>query len=126
MQLLTSVDTAEEADRIQQIFDASGVPVFIEVDYTRSNPSERLASFGYRVHVYVDEQETDARRLLENPDYEVAKPIDCKLFYADLDRVEAERLARVPEQVDRTMNWLVSLGIAALLAWGIWTVSSSS
>ena len=126
MRLLTSVDSADEADRIQQLFDASGVPVFIEADYTRLNPAERLASFGYRVHIFVDEQESDARKLLLDPDYEVPKPIDCHSFYDQLDRAEQERKAGIPQQVDRTMNWLVSAGVLALLAWGIWKISSSS
>jgi hypothetical protein len=126
MRLLTSVDTSEEADRIQQLFDASGVPVFIEADYTRSNPAERPGTFGYRVHIFVDEQEHDARKLLLDPDYELVKPIDCQGFYDELDRVEQERKERVPQQVDRAMNWLVTAGIVGLLAFGAWKVTSSS
>jgi hypothetical protein len=126
VRLLTSVDTALEAERLQQLFDASGVPVFVEDDYTRTNPAQRLASFGYRIHIFVDEQEEDARKLLLNPDYELANPIDCEKFYGDLEQLEAEDRARVPQQVDHTLNWLVAAGAVALLAWGIWRVTSSN
>ena len=126
MRLLTSVDTADEAERLEQLFTASGVPVFIEDDYTRTNSAERLSSFGYRVHIYVEEQEEDARRLLLDPEFEVAAPIDCDKFYEDLERVELERKARIPDQVDKTLNWLASAAALVAIAWGIWKVATST
>ena len=43
---LVSVDTSEEADEISQRFHASGVPVFVEPDLTRTDPSVRSAALG--------------------------------------------------------------------------------
>ncbi len=126
MRFLTSVDTAEEADRIEQLFDASGVPVFVEADYTRTSPAHGGGTFGFRVHIFVDEQEEDARRLLQDPDFELASPIDCEGFYRHLERADEERKARVPQQVDHTMNWLVAMGIVVLIAWGVWQASKAS
>ena len=51
-----SVDSDEEAEEISQRFHASGVPVFVERDFTRTDPSNRHAAFGYRVHIWLEEQ----------------------------------------------------------------------
>ena len=59
-----SVDSDEEAEEISQRFHASGVPVFVERDFTRTDPSNRHAAFGYRVHIWLEEQLDDAKRLL--------------------------------------------------------------
>jgi hypothetical protein len=41
---LISVDTSDEANELSERFHASGIPVFIEPDYTRTDPS--LAAIG--------------------------------------------------------------------------------
>jgi len=72
---LVSVDTSEEADEISQRFHASGVPVFVEPDLTRTDPSVRSAAFGHRIHIWLEEQLDDAKRLLRDPQYEVVAPL---------------------------------------------------
>lgn len=95
---LTSVDSEDEANELTRRFEASGIPVFVEPDYTRTDPASRNASFGYRVHLWLEEQIDDGKRLLVDPSYEVASPVDVDAFYAALqkhDQVNDEQWSAV-------------------------------
>lgn len=95
---LISVDTSDEADEIAQRFHTRGIPVFVEPDYTRTDPSARGTSFGFRVHIWLKEQSEDAKRLLRDPDYGVMAPVDVAssmLRWSNMMRNEKPRGIKV-------------------------------
>ena len=114
---LISVDTNEEADEISQRFNASGVPVFVEPDFTRTDPSARSAAFGYRIHIWLEEQLDDAKRLLRDPQYEVVAPVDVAKFYAALNQHDARSEKAWYRTEEKWFNWLVGIGAVGLIAW---------
>ena len=44
--LLTSVDTEDEANELTRRFEASGIPIFVEPDYSRSGPQTAIRALG--------------------------------------------------------------------------------
>ena len=114
---LISVDTSEEANEISQRFHASGVPVFVEPDYTRTDPSARSAAFGHRIHIWLEEQLDDAKRLLRDPQYEVLAPIDVAKFYAALNQHDTRSETAWYMAEEKWLNWLVGIGAVGLIAW---------
>jgi hypothetical protein len=118
--LLTSVDKFEDAERIRQLFFASGIPLFIENDYTRSFPSITKATFGYRVHVFLDEQVEDAKMLLSDPNFEVANPVNCSEFFEKLEHADSVNNNRFSLRAEEALTWLLLLSIVGILAWIAW------
>ena len=114
---LISVDTNEEAEKISQRFHANGVPVFVEPDFTRTDPSARGAAFGHRIHIWLEEQLDDAKRLLRDPQYEVVAPVDVAKFYAALDKHDAQGEAAWYRAEESWLNWLVGVCAVGLIAW---------
>lgn len=122
---LISVDTSDEADEITQRFHTRGIPVFVEPDYTRTDPSARWASFGFRVHIWLEEQSEDAKRLLRDPDYEVMSPVDVAKFYAAMEQHDEKREAAWYRGEENWLNWLVGLGALGLVAWFVYAALAS-
>lgn len=117
MQLLTSVDSEEEANELSLLFHGSGIPVFVEPDHTRINPAERNSYFGYRVHIWLDEQMDDAKRLLRDPAYEVVSAVDVEAFYASMERQDAAKEASWYKAEERWLNWFFGAAAVGLVAW---------
>jgi hypothetical protein len=113
--LLTSVDREDEANELTLRFEASGIPVFVEPDYTRTDPASRNASFGYRVHLWLEEQIDDGKRLLVDPSYEVASPVDVDAFYAALQEHAQVKEEQWKDSETRWLNWIavaIAMGVA--------------
>lgn len=126
MQLLTSVDTEEEATELEQLLHASGIPVFVQADHTRLNPVERLASFGYRIHVWLDEQLEDAVKVMKDPAYVAPSAIDVKEFFAKLDNADAEAEASWPKKEERILNRAIGSAALAFAAWVAYQIFRSA
>ena len=122
---LISVDTSEEAEEISQRFHASGIPVFVERDFTRTDPSNRNSAFGHRIHIWLEEQLEDAKRLLRDPQYEVVAPVDIPKFYAALDQHDAQSEVAWYKAEEKWLNWLVGIGAVSLVAWLAYAVLAS-
>ena len=121
MLLLTSVDTDVEANELAHRFEASGIPVFIEPDYTRTDPSNRNSTFGYRVHLWLEEQVEEAEQLLRDPAYEVVSPVDVQAFYSTLRKHDERKEGEWREAETRWLNWIVgalALGFVGWVAYG--------
>ena len=112
-----SVDSSEEANEISQRFDASGVPVFVEPDFTRTDPATRSAAFDYRIHIWLEEQLDDAKRLLRDPQYEVVAPVDVAKVYATLNQHDARSEKAWYRAEEKWLNWLIGIGAVGLIAW---------
>lgn len=118
--LLTSVDTDDEANELTRRFEASGIPVFVEPDYTRPDPASRNASFGYRVHLWLEEQVEDGKRLLADPSYEDVSPVDVDAFYAALQKHDQIKEEQWKQSETRWLKWVavaIATGIAGWIAY---------
>ena len=122
MLLLTSVDSLDAATELEQLLHASGVPVFVEPDYTRTAVDAVGGTFGYRVHVWLDEQIDDALRVLREPSYKPPSAVDVNAFFASLEVADRAKRRADSRRFDRQLNWLVGLAIAAALAWLAYTL----
>jgi len=121
---LTSVDTEDQANEIEACFEASGIPVFLQEDFTRLDPTNRLANYGYRVHIWLDEQLEDAKQLLKDASYEVKHPVNVAEFYASLDRQDEEREVAWYKSEEKWLNGLFALVAAGLIGWMAYAVAS--
>jgi hypothetical protein len=126
------------ADQVQELedrFRAAGIPLYFESDYSRRRhnvlPTGSLYSADasvpnwYRVHVCLDEQTEEAKRLFEDPTYKVKAPIDIEKFEAKMAKLGADpELAwRVP---DATLNWIVGGAIVAIVVGlAVYAITSS-
>lgn len=126
MQLLTSVDTYEEATELEQLLHASGIPAFVQEDYTRVNPATRSSSFGYRIHVWLDEQLDDAVRVVKDPTFIAPSAVDVQEFFAKLEVADAEAEASWPKKEENFLNWVIGSAAVAFLAWVAYRVLSST
>ncbi len=110
---------------MQLRFEASGVPVFVQSDFTRTDPTSRLANYGYRIHIWIDEQLEDAKQLIENPDHEVKNPIDVQEFYALLNKQDEVKEAAYYKSEQKWLNWIFSIIAVGIVGWGIYAVIST-
>lgn len=117
MRLLTSVDTEHEATELELLMHASGIPVFVQSDHTRTDPANRSLNYGFLVHVWIEEQFEDAVRLLADPAYIAPSAVDVQKFFASLDEADAAAEAAWPKSEEKLLNWLVGLAAAAFLSW---------
>lgn len=122
---LISVDTANQANELQERFEANGIPVFVQEDYTRQDPTSRSANFGYRIHIWLEEQLEDATQLLRNPEHEVKTPVDIGEFYAQLDRHDEEKEAAWYKAEERWLNWLFGAAALGFIGWILYAATAS-
>jgi len=118
--VLTSVIREDEANELTRRFEASGTPVFVEPYYTRTDPASRNASFGYRVHLWIEEQIDDGRRLLVDPSYEVVSPVDVDAFYAALPKHDQVKEEQWKDSKTRWLNWIavaIAVGVVGWIAY---------
>jgi hypothetical protein len=122
MLLLTSVDTEDEANELTHRFEASGIPIFVEPDYTRPDLANRTSSFGYRVHLWLEEQLEDAKRLLRDPAYEVVSPVDVEAFYAALEKHDEGKEHQWEQAETHWLNWtagILAIGVAGWITYAV-------
>ncbi len=125
MLLLTSVESLDAATELEQLLHASGVPVFIEPDYTRSAVDAVGGTFGYRVHVWLDEQISDALRVMKEPTYAPPTAVDVDAFFASLEAEDQAKRFADSKRFDSQLNWLVGAAIAGVLGWVAYTLLQS-
>jgi len=65
---------------LRDMLEANGIPAVIQDDNT-ARMITPVTTMGQGLWIYIDSQENEARALLENPDHEVANPVDIKAFY---------------------------------------------
>jgi hypothetical protein len=101
--------------------EAGGIPVM--------EPSNHSDLSGYRVGprfrticIWLDEHYDDAIKLLQDPSHIVANPVNPEEF----DRLAAQADAEQEKTLDRThekiINWLVGIGAAGAIAFGLYRV----
>ncbi|MCG7867499.1 MAG: DUF2007 domain-containing protein [Candidatus Thiodiazotropha taylori] len=112
MKLLLSTRHIDEAERAKILLESKGIPAFISNKY--QNNVRRYFPKLLGVWVYLNEQETEALKVLENPEYEVMEPIDTNEFYRQLPEKEVGALARA-----QLLKWLFASLISVVLIAGI-------
>jgi hypothetical protein len=126
MQLLTSVDTLDEVTELEQLLHASGIPVFVQEDFTRENPADRFGSVGFRIHVWLDEQLEDAVRVMKEPTYIAPSAVDVQDFFAKLEDADANAEAAWPEKEENILNWVIGSAAVAFVAWVAYRIFGSA
>lgn len=117
MRLLFQSDDPSELAKVSEMLEQKGIPVFISSEETYR--IRRSAVFFKKgLWVCLDEQYSDAARLLENPAHKVAKPADVDAFYRSLEKAQGEPLRGIWQNRDKILNVVVIivvlLGIAAM------------
>jgi hypothetical protein len=119
--LLGSVGFEQSAE-LRDRFRGAGIPILLEPDYARKGQialgaPNRAEPDRVRVHVCIEEQIDEARRLFADPDYVVQHPVDIEEFDAAMERVGAgpDLERSLP---DMTMNWIVGGMLLALVIGG--------
>jgi hypothetical protein len=74
------------------------------------------------IYIWLDEQYEDAFKLLADPSHVVANPIDTEQFDHIESQANVEHEKSMKETSESTLNWFVGLGIAAVLAIGVYQI----
>lgn len=119
MKLLFNTRQINEAERVKHLLETKGIPVFISNQYQNNIRRPFLKLLG--VWVYLNEQEADARRVLENPKYKVMKPVDVEGFYAQLPESDTGAMVRV-----KLIKWLLVFLLSVFLIAGVASVLISN
>mgnify|MGYP000163892191 FL=1 len=65
---------------LRDLLEANGIPAMIQSDDTGRMLTPFLTR-GQSLWIYIDNQEDEARALLEDPEHVVANPVDVEAFY---------------------------------------------
>jgi hypothetical protein len=65
---------------LRDLLEANGIPAMIQSDDT-GRMLTPLLTRGQSLWIYIDNQEDEARALLEDPEHVVANPVDVEAFY---------------------------------------------
>lgn len=96
MKLIYQCHNQFEAERIRLLLESRGIPACITgAEINRVYP---VTPHSLGVWAYIDEQEADAKALLDNPEHHVTTRVDVAGFYRDmqeqLDPVTLSRFNR--------------------------------
>ncbi|MGD9296135.1 MAG: hypothetical protein PVG47_01945 [Chromatiales bacterium] len=80
MKLLTRSMRHGELIALRDLLEANGIPAMIQSDDT-GRMLTPLLTRGQSLWIYIDNQEDEARALLEDPEHVVANPVDVEAFY---------------------------------------------
>lgn len=121
---LISVDTEAQVNDLQLRFEASGIPIFVQSDFSRTDPANRNTFYGYRVHIWIEEQLEDAKRLVNDPNYQVEKPVNVQEFYALLN--EQDKTSEVAYYVaeEKWLNIIFGMAAIGLVGWVIYALTN--
>ncbi|MCG7911539.1 MAG: DUF2007 domain-containing protein [Candidatus Thiodiazotropha taylori] len=100
MKLLFNTKQIEVAEEAKSLLERKGIPVFISNRYQDGIRKYYPKLLG--VWVYLNEQETDAHRVLSDRSYEIDRPIDVGLFYSQIQEEGFEGQAR-----SDLLKWMV-------------------
>ena len=115
MRLLFESESPVELTQAMELLEEKGIPVFISSEETyRLRPSRVLYKKG--LWVCLEEQFSDAAKLLKNPNHEVAKPVDVEAFNRSLEEAQKEPLRGLWLNRDKILNVVLSVVVVAIVA----------
>ena len=120
MRLLFESESQTELTQAKELLEGKGIPVFISSEETyRLRPSYILYKKG--LWICLEEQFSDAAKLLKNPSHEVAQPVDTEAFHRSLEEAQKEPLRGLWLNRDKILNIvliivIVTLAIVAAIA----------
>jgi hypothetical protein len=131
---LTSVRLAELTE-LKARFRASGIPVYVEPDYSvrdtmasGSADTYRSATSPhdwYRINICLDEQLDEAKHLFEDANYEVKAPVDVAKFETTMDGLGANREVEW-KLSDKDLNRIFEIILVGFVFWILYAVLTSS
>lgn len=121
---LISVDTESQVNDLQLRFEANGIPIFVQSDFTRTDPTSRNKFYGYRIYIWIEEQLEEAKRLVKNPDYQVENPVNVQEFYDLLNEQDKNDEVAYYVAEEKWLNVIFTLAASGIVGWIIYAVAS--
>lgn len=114
MRLLFESESQDELAQARGLLEEKGIPVFISSEETyRLRPSRLLYKKG--LWVCLEEQFSDAAKLLKNPSHQVARPVDVVAFQRSLEEAQKEPLRDLWQSRDKILNVVLSVVVVVLI-----------
>ena len=114
MRLLFESENSDELTQAKELLEEKGIPVFISSEETyRHRPSRVLYKRG--LWVCLEEQFSDAAKLLKNPSHRVARQVDVEAFHRSLEEAQKEPFRGLWLNRDRILNVVLSVVVVALV-----------
>ena len=83
MKLIFETINKSEAEEIKSLLEDNGIPATMSNEYMHDIRRYGANSLG--VWIYINTQEDDALKLIENPDYKVTSPVSIGEFYSHVN-----------------------------------------
>lgn len=108
MRLLFESQSSTDLSLAKELLEENGIPVFISSEKTfQLKPSLVLHKKG--LWICLDEQFSDATKLLKNPSHAVSKPVDVVAFHSSLEESQKESLNSLWINKDKIFNFVLSV-----------------
>ena len=119
MRLLFQSHDLQKLHGAKDLLEGNGIPAF--VSFQESQTALPLGN-GMGLWVYINEHESDARKLLEDPSHRVENPIDVEAFHAEVERRQAGMgpTGASRDRLSGVTGALALVALLALLAWRLW------
>ena len=121
---LISLDTEAQVNDLQLRFEASRIPIFVQSDFSRTDPASRNTFYGHRFYIWIEEQLEDAKRLIDNPNYQVEKPVDVQEFYALLNDQDKNSEVAYYVTEEKWLNIIFGMAAIGLVGWIIYALTN--
>lgn len=115
----SELDFHEAWQRLQE----GGIPV-TEPPKHSDLPGYRVGPRFRTICIWLDEHYDDAIKLLQDPNHVIKNPITPEEFEKLAEQVDAEHAESVDKAHEKIINWLVGVGIASVVAFGLYRVLS--
>ena len=108
MRLLFESQSSTDLSLAKELLEENGIPVFISSEQTfQLKPSLVLHRKG--LWICLDEQFSDAAKLLKNPSHAVSKPVDVIAFHRSLEESQKESFNSLWINKDKIFNFVLSV-----------------
>jgi hypothetical protein len=109
MKFITKSTDIVHLQILKDLLEANGIPAIVKGENTARMISPFLITEP-SLWVYLDEQESDAEKLILDPSYEVANKIDVEEFY----RLTKDVSENPKKLHDTLLNWTVGLVVVMI------------
>ena len=107
MRWLQEEPAPEELDRITELLERNGVPIYVSARLPRGGPSG--------LFVCLDEQYDDAVALLRNPHHKVTNPVDVADYYERMDEAVRQSPLSMPTMISIIVAMVIIVAIIVVV-----------